>query len=45
VRIYPAEAGEPEQTSPQFEAMKAVPGMGKSPKWFAYFGGKKGGNK
>jgi anaerobic selenocysteine-containing dehydrogenase len=43
VRIYPAEAGEPEQTSPQFEPMKAVPGMGKSPKWFAYFGGKKGG--
>jgi anaerobic selenocysteine-containing dehydrogenase len=43
VRIYPAEAGEPERTSPQFEPMKAVPGMGKSPKWFAYFGGKKGG--
>jgi anaerobic selenocysteine-containing dehydrogenase len=45
VRIYPAEAGEPEQTSPQFEPMKAVPGMGKSPKWFAYFGGGNKGGK
>jgi anaerobic selenocysteine-containing dehydrogenase len=43
VRIYPAEAGEPEQTSPQFEALKPYPGT--KPyfgKWLAYFaGGKK----
>ncbi len=45
VRIYPAEAGEPEQTSPQFEPMHAVPGMGRSPKWLAYFGGGKKGAK
>ncbi|HEU0187793.1 MAG TPA: molybdopterin oxidoreductase family protein [Gallionellaceae bacterium] len=43
VRIYPAEAGEPEQTSPQFEPMKPYPGtkphLGS---WLAYFaGGKK----
>jgi len=41
VRIYKAEEGEPEQTSPQFEPMKRYPNMGKPPKWFAYFGGKK----
>src|SRR5665811_2441437 len=45
VRIYPAGADEPQQTSPQFEPMKAVPGMGKSPKWFAYFGGSRKGGK
>ena len=45
VRIYPAGADEPQQTSPQFKPMNAVPGMGKSSKWLAYFGGKKGGKK
>jgi len=47
VRIYKAEEGEPEQTSPQFEPMKKYPGMKEHPKWLAYFGGgkKKGGAK
>jgi hypothetical protein len=45
VRIYPAGADEPQQTSPQFKPMEAVPGMFESPKWLAYFGGKKGGKK
>jgi len=45
VRIYKAEEGEPEQTSPQFEPMKRYPSMNEPPKWFAYFGGKKGGKK
>jgi anaerobic selenocysteine-containing dehydrogenase len=41
VRIYPAEAGEPEQTSPQFAPMPAAPGMVKTkPRWFGYFAGK-----
>jgi hypothetical protein len=43
VRIYPAGADEPEQTSPQFEPMKPYPGT--KPffgDWLAYFaGGKK----
>ena len=41
VRIYPADPGEPEQTSPQFEPMKPYPGtkpfLGS---WLAYFAGK-----
>jgi anaerobic selenocysteine-containing dehydrogenase len=47
VRIYKAEEGEPEQTSPQFEPMKKYPGMKEHPSWLAYFGGgkKKGGAK
>jgi len=46
VRIYQADADEPQQTSPQFKPMGAVPGMLNSPKWRAYFGGgKKGGKK
>jgi hypothetical protein len=46
VRIYPAQADEPQLTSPQFEPMEKVPGMAASPKWRAYFGGnRKGGNK
>jgi anaerobic selenocysteine-containing dehydrogenase len=41
VRIYPAEAGEPEQTAPQFEPLPTAPGMEKSPRsWLAYFAGK-----
>jgi anaerobic selenocysteine-containing dehydrogenase len=46
VRIYPAGADEPQQTSPQFEPLKAAPGMAARPSWLAYFGGsKKGGKK
>ena len=47
VRIYKAEEGEPQQTSPQFEPMKKYPGMKEHPSWLAYFGGgkKKGGAK
>jgi len=47
VRIYKAEEGEPEQTSPQFEPMKKYPGMKEHPSLLAYFGGgkKKGGAK
>jgi anaerobic selenocysteine-containing dehydrogenase len=41
VRIYPAGADEPQQTSPQFEVMKKYPGMKERPSWLAYFGGKK----
>ncbi|MBI5436215.1 MAG: molybdopterin oxidoreductase family protein [Nitrosomonadales bacterium] len=41
VRIYPAGADEPQQTSPQFEAMTKYPGMKEPPSWLAYFGGKK----
>jgi anaerobic selenocysteine-containing dehydrogenase len=32
VRIYPAQAGEPEESWPQFQAMHAVPGMPAKPK-------------
>jgi anaerobic selenocysteine-containing dehydrogenase len=43
VRIYPAEAGEPEVSSPQFEPLQPVPGQPKRPSWLAWFaGGKKG---
>jgi anaerobic selenocysteine-containing dehydrogenase len=47
VRIYKAEAGEPEQTSPQFEPMKKYPGMSERPSWLNSLGGskKKGGAK
>ena len=41
VRIYPATAEEPEQTSPQFEPMKKYPGMKDAPNWIAFFGGRK----
>ncbi len=41
VRIYPAEEGEPQQTSPQFAPLKPAPGMTqKRPNWFAFFAGK-----
>jgi anaerobic selenocysteine-containing dehydrogenase len=41
VRIYPAEAGEPEQSWPQFEPMKPYPGMRQDrPDEQAYFAGK-----
>jgi len=43
VRVYKADAGEPQETSPQFEPMKHVPGTGKRRKWQAYFSGLLGG--
>jgi len=40
VRIYKADAAEPEQTSPQFKPMTTPPGVRKRPKlWQALFGG------
>ncbi|HSJ47621.1 MAG TPA: molybdopterin oxidoreductase family protein, partial [Gammaproteobacteria bacterium] len=43
VRIYPADAEEPEVSSPQFEPLQQVPGQSKRPSWLAWFaGGKKG---
>jgi anaerobic selenocysteine-containing dehydrogenase len=45
VRIYKAQEDEPEQTSPQFNAVPVAPGMQKvTPKWRAYFAGR-GENK
>jgi anaerobic selenocysteine-containing dehydrogenase len=44
VRIYKAEEGEPEQSSPQFEPMKKYPGMKEHPSWLTYFGGKMRGS-
>ncbi len=41
VRIYKAEEGEPEQTSPQFKPVPAAPGTGKVRRaWQAFFAGK-----
>jgi anaerobic selenocysteine-containing dehydrogenase len=40
VRIYKADASEPEQTSPQFETLKPYPGMRKITEMIAYVGGK-----
>jgi anaerobic selenocysteine-containing dehydrogenase len=42
VRIYKAEAGEAEQTSPQFAAMKPYPGMKPRRSFWAFVGGKLG---
>ncbi|PVV09792.1 MAG: formate dehydrogenase [gamma proteobacterium symbiont of Ctena orbiculata] len=40
VRLYPAGAGEPKQTSPQFEPMKRLPGQdAKRGKWQGFFAG------
>ena len=45
VRIYKAQDDEPEQTSPQFKAVPAAPGVQQAlPKWRAYFAGR-GDNK
>jgi len=41
VRIYKAGADEPEQTSPQFDAVEPVPGEAKRPSWLAWFAGTK----
>jgi anaerobic selenocysteine-containing dehydrogenase len=40
VRIYKAEAGEPEQTSPQFEPLKPYPGQAESRSVWNFFAGK-----
>ena len=41
VRIYPAQEGEPEQTSPQFAAVPAAPGVqAQLPRWQAWFAGR-----
>ncbi|VAW79254.1 Anaerobic dimethyl sulfoxide reductase chain A, molybdopterin-binding domain [hydrothermal vent metagenome] len=45
VRIYPAEAGEPEETSPQFKTIHPVPGQAmdrKRGRWLTFFAGKGG---
>ena len=45
VRIYPAEAGEPEETSPQFETAKPLPGQMTwlhPGRWLKYMAGKGG---
>ena len=42
VRVYPAEANEPEQTWPQFEPQPAVPGMTpRRSKWQSFVRGLK----
>jgi hypothetical protein len=40
VRIFKAEAGEPEATSPQFAVLPAAPGTGATGRWRAYFAGR-----
>jgi anaerobic selenocysteine-containing dehydrogenase len=41
VRVYKAQAGEPETTSPQFTAVPPVPGSAQTrPRWQAFFAGK-----
>jgi anaerobic selenocysteine-containing dehydrogenase len=40
VRIYPADASEPEMTSPQFTALPTYPGQGKRPRKWNFFAGK-----
>ncbi len=41
VRIYKTEAGEPEETFPQFKAVPAAPGVQANlPRWQAWFAGK-----
>ncbi len=46
VRIYPAKPGEPEQTSPQFDAMEPMPGMEQRKMgWQGWFAGRKGESK
>jgi hypothetical protein len=43
-RIYPAEAGEPAVSSPQFDTLRSVPGQAQEKKrgrWLTYFAGKR----
>ncbi len=39
VRIYPADANDPAETSPQFAEMPALPGTGTTSKWLGFFAG------
>ena len=44
VRIYPADANEPKESFPQFDALKTVPGQTRGKKrlrWLTYFAGRK----
>jgi anaerobic selenocysteine-containing dehydrogenase len=44
VRIYPAEAGEPAVSSPQFDTLRTVPGQAQEKKrgrWLTFFAGKR----
>src|SRR5436190_3719065 len=41
VRIRPAAADEPAETSPTFETMESLPGTSPTPSWLAYFAGGK----
>ncbi len=42
VKVYKAGPGEPQQTSPQFEPMRRMPGQSIKPKsWFGYVAGKR----
>jgi anaerobic selenocysteine-containing dehydrogenase len=40
VRVYKADASEPQETSPQFKPMPSLPGTPKRRKWLQYFAGK-----
>ena len=45
VRIYPAAAGEPRESTPQFDALGPVPGqaLGNNPgRWLSWFAGRGG---
>jgi anaerobic selenocysteine-containing dehydrogenase len=42
VRIYKADATEPQESFPQFDPLKPVPGTGERKSWLAYFAGKTG---
>jgi hypothetical protein len=39
VRIYPTEAGEKEETSPQYDTMPPLPGTPERRPWQSYFAG------
>jgi hypothetical protein len=41
VRIFKADAGEPEESWPQFDALPAAPGtQAHRPQWLAFFAGR-----
>ena len=42
VRIYPAQPDEAKHSWPQFDTMKAIPGMSRLPAWLSFFAGKGG---
>ncbi len=41
VRVYKADATDPQETSPQFATLKPVPGEAQRKSWLSYFAGKK----